>query len=46
LEEIETSSNVVFEDFESDMAGGIGKLGAATQQTAEINIIVKLIACS
>jgi len=46
LEEIETSSNVVFKDFESDMAGGIGKLGVATRQTAEINVIVELIACS
>jgi hypothetical protein len=35
LEEILTSSNEVFKDFESDMAVGIRKLGNLTRETAE-----------
>jgi len=41
LEEIITSSNVVFIDFESDMVVGRRRLGNPTCETAESNIIVK-----
>jgi len=40
LDEIITSSNGVFKDFECDMAVGIRKLGYPTQETAESNITV------
>jgi hypothetical protein len=41
LEEIITSGNEVFKDFESDMAVGIGKIGNPTLETGESNSIVK-----
>jgi len=41
LEEIITSSNEVLEDFVSNMAVEIGKLGNTTQKTTENNDTVK-----
>jgi len=41
LEEIITSSNEVFKDFESVIVVGIRQLGNPTRKTAEINDIVK-----
>jgi len=46
LEEILTSSNEVFKDFQSDMAVGIRKLGNATRNTAKGNDTVKQTADS
>jgi len=46
LEEIITSSNEVFKDFESDMAVGIRKLVNLTRETAESNNTVHLLAGS
>jgi len=42
LEEIITSSNEVFKDFDSEMAVGITMLGIPTRETAENTDIVKL----
>ena len=41
LEEIITLSNKVFNDFESDMAVWLSKLGDPTQETAKSNHAVK-----
>jgi len=41
LDEIITSSNEVFTDFESDMAVGLGQLGNPIGKTAETNHTAK-----
>ena len=41
MEEIKTSSNEVFKDFESDMVVAISKLGNPTWETAKSNVIVQ-----
>jgi len=41
LEEIITSNNEVFEDFESDMAVEIGMIGNLTRETVHHNVISK-----
>ena len=46
LEEIITSSNEVFKDFECDLALGIGQLGNPTQKPAESNDTAKQVAGS
>jgi len=46
LEEIITSSIMVYKDCESDMAVGIRKLGNTTRVTAESKVIVQQIAGS
>jgi hypothetical protein len=46
LQEIITSSNKVFKDFESDMGAAIGKLGIPTRVSAESNDTVKQTAGS
>jgi len=46
LEEIITSSNEVYKDFESDMEVGIRKLGSPTRDTVESNLTVQQAAGS
>jgi len=46
LEEIITSGNEVFKNFESDLAVGIRQLGNPTQRTAESNNPAKQTAVS